>query len=281
MKVFLHSYTFRGRPFETAVQYARRFGYDGVELSLVHCRETAMRRDLPRCVKVANRYGTSIACVDFRGNFIADSERKVYESVSLWEKNIALCGGQGIRLMNGFVGFLTRENASFGENGSALATDEHYRRAADSLRYLGGVAEKHDILLTLEVHMNTPHDTIASTKRLLDAVNHARVGANPDPGNLFATSTGEKSPAALDALADRIGYFHFKNCANRSGTFDFSVPLSGGHIDTFAYLAKLRDLSYTGPVCIEYVGEGDPRAAVKADIGYLRECVQLLDEGLS
>lgn len=281
MDIYLHSYTFRAHPFETAVQYARRYGYDGVELSLVHCRDSELRDDLDNSIRTANRYGMAIACVDFRGNFIADSEREVYQSVGLVEKRIELCGDKGIRRLNGFAGVLAKEGAPFGESGSALAIDDHYQRAADALRYLGDVAEKHDVLLTLEIHMNTPHDTIASMRRLLEQTGHARVAANPDPGNMFATSTAERDPAALDAIGSQIAYFHFKNCAARAGTFDFSVPLSCGHVDTFGWLAKLRDLDYAGPVCIEYVGEGDPRAAARNDIAYLRECIQLLDDGLA
>lgn len=282
MNVFLHSYTFRAHPFETAVQYARRYGYDGLELSLVHCRDASVQGDLDRCLKDANRYGMSIECMDFRGNFIADSERDVYESVNLVEKRIALCGQNNIRLMNGFVGVLAKDGAGYGENGSAIAEDAHYQRAADSLRYLGDVAEKHDVLLTIEIHMNTPHDTIAAAQRLLNLTAHERIGVTPDPGNMFATSSAEQSPAALEGIADQIAYFHFKNCADRgAGTFDYSVPLSGGHIDTFGYLRSLRDIGFSGPVCIEYVGEGDPRVIARADIAYLRECIQLLDDGLS
>ncbi len=279
--IYLHSYTFRAHPFETAAQYARRFGYDGIELSLVHCRDTQLRDDLARCIGVANRYGLPIGCVDFRGNFIDDSEKNVYDSVALMEKNIAICSEQDIRLMNGFVGFLAKDGAPFRENGSAIATDAHYDRAADSLRYLGDIAEKNDVRLTLEIHMNTPHDTVASTKRMLGMLNHPRIAANPDPGNQFAVCGDQENADSLDIISDHIGYFHFKNCAQRGEILDYSVSLAEGHIDTFAYLAKLRDLGYAAPVCIEYVGEGDPRHAAKFDVAYLRECLQLLDDGLS
>ena len=49
-------------------------------------------------------------------------------------------------------------------------------------------------------------------------------------------------------------------------TKPFLPPLE----DFMPYLEKLRSLNYNGPICVEYVGEGDAKAAVKEDIETLR-----------
>jgi sugar phosphate isomerase/epimerase len=140
------------------------------------------------------------------------------------------------------------------------------------------VAEKAGVTLTLEIHMNTIHDTVASTLRLLDLVGSPALLANPDPGNMFATCAEDRKPAALDPLTRRIGYFHLKNCRERHGQFDFSTPLAEGDIDMFRVLQRLPALGYTGPVCIEYVGTGDPHVRAEADIHYVKKCLDWLSE---
>ena len=52
--------------------------------------------------------------------------------------------------------------------------------------------------------------------------------------------------------------------------------LADGHIDTYKWLQKLRDLKYAGPICVEYCGEGDPHTAAKRDLRYLNDCMALL-----
>lgn len=274
MDIYLHSYSFHDYPLEVAFACAVENGYDGVELQRVHFDERLLDTELLRCRDIAAQNDVHIGCVDFTGDFICDDERTREVSIGLVERNIRICAQDGIALMNGFTGFLTVDGADYGRNGSALASELHYDRATEALKHLGNVAAECGLILTLEIHMNTIHDTVASTVKLLDRVGSDHVMANPDPGNMFSTSTAEKEPDALDALAGRIGYCHFKNCRYVDGTYDYSVGLEEGQIDLDKYVQKLVELRYTGPVCIEYVGEGDPHDKAKADIHYLRQCVR-------
>ncbi len=280
MKIAMHTYTFRDDPLETACEDAARFAWDGLELHHAHFDQTKLERELPRCKKIAARHNIPIACVDFSADFINDDPKIAENSVELLTKNIAICAKHGIPLMNGFTGFLVADPADFGKNGSALATDTHYDKAAEALRHLAQAAARHNVQLALEIHMNTIHDTIAATAKLLDKVASDHIVANPDPGNLFATSTAEKDPAALDQLQGRIGYFHFKNCVERDGLYDYSVPLAQGHIDSFKYIQKLVQMGYNGPLCVEYCGDGDPHVPAQQDIHYLRQCLEQAGSGL-
>lgn len=270
----LHSYTFRDYPLEDAFRAAADLGWDGLELQPVHFDASFLEQELPRCLKIGEPFDVPIVCVDFSANFISDDWRTIEESVHMMETNIAICAQHGIRLMNGHTGVLAENPEDFGKNGSALAEETHYERAAEALSHLGGLAGRHGVRLTLEIHMNTIHDTIEATAKLLDRVASDYVLANPDPGNMFSTSTAEKDPDALDRLEGRIGYFHFKNCIETKGSYSYSVRLADGHIDTFKYVRKLSELGYEGPVCIEYCGAGDPYVAVEQDIAYFRRCVE-------
>lgn len=275
----MQSYTFRDYPLESAFKCALRFGWDGMELQGAHFDQVNLGSELDRCMEIGEKYATPIHCIDFSADFISDDPKIALESVELVERNIAVCAEKSIFLMNGLTGYLVADPQNFGKNGSTLATDTHYERAAEALRHLGNVASDQGVRLTLEIHMNTIHDTVASTARLLDLVGSDHVLANPDPGNMFSTSTAEKSPEALDALAGRIGYFHLKNCLEENGFYSYSVRLADGHIDTYRYLEKLDALDYNGAVCIEYCGAGDPQVAAQRDIQYLRNCLEWLIEG--
>lgn len=274
MDIYLHSYSFRDYPLEDAFRSARENGYDGVELHGIHCDESILDTELLRCRDIAVRSDVHIRCFDFTGDFICADDHAREESVSQVERSVRICAQDGVALLNGFTGFLSVDDVDYGRNGSALATEVHYDRATEALKHLGAVAAECGVTLTIEIHMNTIHDTVASMVKLLDRVGSDHVLANPDPGNMFSTSTAEKKPDALDALAGRIGYFHFKNCCNVDGTYTYSVGLEGGQIDIYTYVQKLGALRYNGPVCIEYVGAGAPHEIVKKDIHYLRECMR-------
>ena len=273
MQIIMHSYTFRTYSLEYAFRNALRFGWDGVELQPCHFDRERIATELPKAIALGKRHGVPIRCVDFGGDFINEDPAVVEESVTRLEREIEVCAKNGIALMNGSVGSLRADDPDYGKSGSALAQATHYERAAEAFRHLGGVAARGGIRLVFEIHMNTVHDTIASTARLLDLIACDNVMANPDPGNMFSTSTAEKDPSSLDMLDGRIGYFHFKNCLKIGGGYDYSVRLADGHIDYHKWVQKLVDLKYDDGVCVEYCGQGDPHVAAEQDIAYLRRCL--------
>ena len=271
MQFVMHSYTFRGYALEEAFRNARRFGWEGVELQPCHFSRDRIAEELPAAIALGARYGVPIACVDFGGNFVSDDGAETAKAITDMERDIDVCARNGIRLMNGCAGWLSCGSDDWGKNGSAMAHEAHYARAAEAFRHLGSRAAGHGIRIVFEIHMNTIHDTIASTARLLDRIGLDNVMANPDPGNMFGTSTAEKDPAELDRLGGRVGYFHLKNCAKRADGFDYSVKLTEGHIDLYRWIDKLVSLGYDDRVCVEYCGEGDPHAAAQSDAAYVRD----------
>ena len=270
--IIMHSYTLRDFPREEAFAHAAECGYDGIELQRAHFKEDSLETELPLCIALAEKHGLFIHCVDFTGDITNDEAQIRDDSTALIEKNIRICGEHRVGLMNGFTGFLVAEPDNWGANGSAIATDVHFERVTEALKCLVPVAEASNVTLALEVHMNTIHDTYGTTRRLLDAVPSAYLKANPDPGNTFATSTAEHAPESLDILGDRIGYFHLKNCVlGDDGNYSYLGQLAEGQIDFIPYLRKLHEVGYDQPYCIEYVGEGDAKAAAREDILTLKQ----------
>lgn len=274
MQFVMHSYSFRDYAFEYAVRCAERFGYDGIELQPCHFNPADLPNELPNALEISGRYRLPIACVDWSGDFIHDDPKVIEQSVQLLEQYIDLCSGQNIKLLNGCPGWLTDSSPAYGDQGSRLAHDHHYERAADAFRHLGKYAAEGNVTIVFEIHMNALTDTIASTARLLDMIKSDHVLANPDPGNMFATHTAERDPEALDRLEGRIGYLHLKNCLDQGGgRYDFSVKLADGHINTHRWVDKMLRMGYDGPICIEFCGDGDPHPAAMEDNAYLRRVV--------
>jgi sugar phosphate isomerase/epimerase len=122
--------------------------------------------------------------------------------------------------------------------------------------------------------MNTLHDTGEAAARLLDLVEHSRIIANLDPGNMVAVREEDPFDAGLRALGKRLGYVHLKNARLIAGSYDYSWAIDDGDIDWRVGLDKIRASGYSGDYCIEYCGRGDPCPRLHRDIRYLRALLE-------
>jgi len=271
MRFYLHSFTFRNYSIDHALRKAAELDWDGLELHTKHFDESKFRDELTAIIEKATRFRVDVAVLDFSANFIADDPAVREQSVNKLREMIPIAREFGISVMNGYAGFLTGSDPrDFGSNGSALATDEHYDRATEALRQIAPIAEREGMTLTLEIHMNTIHDTAETALRLIDAVNSPALRVNFDPGNMFATPTAEDPLSAIQKLKGKLGLCHLKNCVMINGKPDFSVPLESGHIDYYKILEALLDTGYDDLVSIEYCGQGDPNVPAARDIAYAR-----------
>lgn len=275
--LYLHSYTYRGQPLERAARKCREYGYDGLELVTLHYDRADPAASIPKAASIAANAGTRIAVVDFSAGVIVDDPEQRKAAVEHVAQVIRLAGRIGAEGVNGTVGSLFGDNpAHWSENGSRIAVPEHYHRAAEAYRELSDVAREAGVWISFEIHMNTPHDTAASARRLLDLIDRPNVVANLDPGNMYAVADAEAIPEAVCLLGNRLGYIHLKNCRSLAGEFDYSWPLDSGDIDYFRGLQAIHHSGYTGDYCIEYCGKGDPSIPAKRDAAYFKEVMQEL-----
>lgn len=275
--LYMHSYTYRGQPLERAARKCREYGYDGLELVTLHYDRTDPDGSIPRAAEVAASAGTRIAVVDFSGSVVVDDPVQRRGAIDHVAQVIRQAGRIGADGVNGGAGSLFGDNPSnWSENGSRLATQEHCRRAAEAYQELSDVAKEAGVWISFEVHMNTPHDTAASTRRLLDMIDRPNVIGNLDPGNMYAVADAEAIPEAVMVLGARLGYVHLKNCRAIGGEFDYTCALDAGDIDYFRGLQAVVDSGYRGHYCIEYCGKGDPSVPAKRDAEYFRELMREL-----
>jgi sugar phosphate isomerase/epimerase len=276
--IWMHSYTYRGQSLQLAARKAVQYGYEGLELVTLHYDRKNLA-SIEEAAKTARAAGTRIAVVDYAGSVIVDDGDERQRNQEHQAEVIRAAARIGAEGVNGSIGSLMKQGyTNYGENGSALATDEHYERGAEAYRALGEVAREYGIWISFEIHMNTPHDTAASTKRLTDMIDLPNVFANLDPGNMYSTNTAEPAAEAVQILGSRLGYVHLKNCREIGGGYDYTWSLENGDLDFARIIKAVVASGYQGPYCIEYCGKGDPSVPAERDVRYLRE---LLSEAMN
>ncbi|GIG89819.1 sugar phosphate isomerase/epimerase family protein [Plantactinospora endophytica] len=277
MKLVLHSYTFRRYPLRHVFAVAARHGWDGIELVHFHFDPARVEAEVADAVALGRRYGVGVHCVGYTGDFVdADPARRI-RSLNLVERTIAAAARHGIGMVNGWSGTLERDPDDWRVNGSALAEEVHYERAADGYRRLGEYAARHGVRVGVEVYPGSVHDTVAGAAKLLAMVDHPAVVATADPGNAYVVSPADRDPAVLDQLAGRLGYFHLKNLHPGGGRADFNVDTADGVLDNYAWITKAASLGVPA-ICVEYCGDGDPHPPIARAGDYVRDCLALRDD---
>ncbi|MBE3576185.1 MAG: sugar phosphate isomerase/epimerase [Limnochordales bacterium] len=274
MKILMHSYTYRRYPLERALKKAAELGYDGIELSTVHLPPQDPLAGIPAAVEQAAKLGAPVRVLSFGADLTHKDENVRQQSLERAVGFIRTAGRLGIPLVNGGVANLVGPRWDrWGENGSKLATDEHYRLIAQGLRVLDQAASEAGVRVALEIHPNSVHDTAASTLRILEESGAQNIVANLDAGNMYGTPHAEEATQAIAMLSKHLGYVHLKNCRRLPGaeSADYSWTLEMGHLDYYRILEALYRTGYSGFLTIEYCGQGDPSVAAAADIRYVRQ----------
>jgi sugar phosphate isomerase/epimerase len=167
-------------------------------------------------------------------------------------------------------------------NGSgADLPDEAFTRTAAALRRLADAAADVGIDLSIELHQGSIVDNSIRLLRLLDLVDYANVGANPDIANILQTlpPPGETWREAIERLAARANYWHVKNLRRIDipGRSPFFIrrALHEGEIDYRWAVSVMQAAGFEGYVVIEGPGAGDHLRACEEGRMYIR---YLLDE---
>jgi len=285
-KIYLNSFNYRRYSLERAMRRARDYGYDGVEIWSGHFKLETIEETLAEARRLGREIGIGAPVLNLSGNVIGDDAAERETRVRRLREVIERCPDYGVVLINGYAGSLIVDRKDWSKNGSAAATEEHYARAIDAYRVLGPAAERAGVTITLEVHMNTIHDTAASAVRLLDAIGSPAVRANLDPGNMWGVRRSEPPVEAVSILGDRIAFVHFKNARRVSYLdvgVDYDFTLKDGELDYYAIVSALVRAGFAGPYGIEWSGSGDPSVPSREDIEYLRGLLRdvALDEALA
>jgi sugar phosphate isomerase/epimerase len=276
-KIYLNSFNYRKYSLQRAMRRAREYGYDGVEIWSGHFKLDTVEQTLAEAQRLGRQLGVGAPVLNLSGNVIGDDATERQSRVRRLLEVIERCSDYGVELINGYAGSLILDRTNWSNNGSAAATPEHIQRAIEAYRVLGPAAERAGVTITLEVHMNTIHDTAASTVALLDAIGSPAVRANLDPGNMWGVRRSEHPVEAVSVLGERIAFVHFKNARRVSYMevgVDYDFTLKGGELDYYAIVSALVGAGFAGPYGLEWSGSGDPSVPSREDIDYLRSLLR-------
>jgi sugar phosphate isomerase/epimerase len=122
--------------------------------------------------------------------------------------------------------------------------------------------------------LETGQEPAPVLKEFIEDVNKPNLRVNFDPANMILYGSGEPLPA-LEVVKEWVETVHCKDGTwpKAKGTLGSEAPLGKGDVGMDRFVAKLKEIGYTGPLTIEreIVGE-----AQRADI---KEAIALL-EGL-
>lgn len=121
----------------------------------------------------------------------------------------------------------------------------------------------------------TGQENADSLLRLIADTRESNVKVNFDPANMVLYGSGDPIEA-LGKLAPHVVTVHCKDGRSPAapGKLGTEVPLGQGEVGFERFIAKLREIGYTGPLCIEREISGDRQIAdVRQGIELLRRIV--------
>lgn len=154
-----------------------------------------------------------------------------------FQANAELAAHLGLKFVMFHAGFLPHES-----------TDPNFAKLLDRLAKIADLFAARGIAIGLETGQETA-DTLAA---FLRALHRPNVGINFDPANMLLYDKGDPI-AALRTLGPWLRQCHLKDAIRTRvpGTWGEEVVLGTGQVDWRAFFGVLRELNFTGDLCIE------------------------------
>lgn len=264
---------------------AARWGYDGIEFRGKTPTNYAGSLDtyLDEIAAAKKEFGLSqilfgkdvAGCASPDANVRAKAVADAVNFFSLAQDKVGSC------LFNTFgdIKIFTAGNVAPGcydFSGSAAATEDDWNYTVESYRNVAREMERRGIRLAFETHMNYLHDRPVPTKKLVDLIDSPAVGVNMDYGN---TVYFVNVPSPTDTVAlygDKLFYMHLKNSITVGNLPRVATSLAQGEINHRAYLAKVKELGFQGPIGIEAPRGGDREWFAREDLAYFKSVAEEL-----
>lgn len=165
----------------------------------------------------------------------------------------------------------TAPEDSYEFHGSAAATQNDWDLTVDAFQQIGRELEKIGVKFGFETHMHYIHDLPEATKKLVDLIDSPMIGINMDYGNTVYFPVRPTVEQAIDLYGDKLFYVHLKNSTPvPGGAFRMATGLADGVINHRVYLAKLKQVGFTGPIGIEAPRAGDKIWFAQQDFNYFK-----------
>jgi sugar phosphate isomerase/epimerase len=266
-------YPYNGAEFPTDAANRKQFlkkvkevGFEGIELP-------AMNLPDPEVANLRSELeDAGVPCVAIRGGGGAAHPRVADANKQSMKNAVHFASKVGAGVVNSTVttpprdpnGKGTYRGEPVSQGSSRLATNSDYERTASAVSEVAGVAADLGVDISIEIHQNSIADNSWSALHLLEMIDAANVGVNPDLGNIYWTYDipEESCEDAIAALAPHVNYWHCKSLyrvhiPDLETAIYVQAPLPDGEIDYRFAIAALLDVNYDGYLAIEGIRDGD------------------------
>ncbi|HOK56004.1 MAG TPA: sugar phosphate isomerase/epimerase family protein [bacterium] len=278
-KIIMHvNYMEQGQSIEEICEKAVKLGYDGVEFRR-KMKNMDEEEYLEKLAKAVEKSKLEYVLFGAPGpNLMIPEkdkrEREIEEAVNFYRNasryfNLTIC--------NTMTGVLVNPSFSyfeFDKHGSNIAKEEHWEWAVSGFKILGDVAEELNFKFAFETHMCYLHDTVESTKKLVDLIDKKSVGINLDYANIVCFKNPVSLMDAIEMCGEKLYYIHLKNLFKIEGIEYknyINCSLADGIINNREFLKILKIKNYTGFLCLEAPRSGDREHFAKEDIDYIKQ----------
>jgi len=266
----LVGYTYRGYDMAYALERAQAFGYRGIELrdfgDVDLSTPAGVAGSLEKAAELAKAYDLAIHSLFYSPLPISRERERLSEEQAFGEV-IAILADFRVPVLHTRLSLRQREGT--GEVVAAGATESDYEAVWNTLRRVVPIAKKHQVRIAIETHMGTIHDTAASQLRIISGLESECLVASLDFANMLIAYREEALVEAIRAFGGRVGYTHIKNVKLLPVGYDWNLPVRWGDINYYRVLRALKEVSYSGPLAVEYCGTGDPDVFAEDDVRYL------------
>ncbi|MBE6589964.1 MAG: sugar phosphate isomerase/epimerase [Ruminococcaceae bacterium] len=278
--------SFGKRSIDDICRFAAETGFDGIEFRGALPKELAsllsFREYAEQIAKGKKKYGLSeiLFGIGTKECINPDNdvrERDIAETVEKAKIAREVCGSEVCNTYSAWINspIPTVPKPGYEFHGSAAATSTQWEMIADAYRRIAVELEKIGLRFAFETHMNYVHDLPTQAKKLVDMINSPAVGINMDYGNTFLFPERPTFQEAIDLYGDKLFYAHLKNYITVPGASKkMPTALSDGEINHRAYLEKLHEVGFTGPIAIEAPRPGDRLWFAKYDLFYVKQLMK-------
>ncbi|MFB0503788.1 MAG: sugar phosphate isomerase/epimerase family protein [Candidatus Bathyarchaeia archaeon] len=236
---------------EDLVPKLAEWGYDGIELwgGRVHKQgqpkwglEGRTDNEIGRLRNLVDQYGLEVPAVSTYFSFTSGKQNyeKSLRTGRRYSEIARLFGAKVVRVV--------------GEGmASAEMTEEKWKVFIMGLKDLASIGDEYDVTFGLELHGNTPHDTILGQLRCIWQADSHRIRVLYQP-----TTTSQLEPEvdqmwALDKLFPYIVHVHMQ--ASVSFGYDTLLSREHDHVHWSQMLEEMRRKGYSGYISVERVPE--------------------------
>ncbi|KWU53614.1 3-dehydroshikimate dehydratase [Bacillus mycoides] len=248
MKYSLCTISFRHQliSFTDIVQFAYENGFEGIELWGTHAQNLYMQER-----ETTEREIDYLKDKNLEVTMISD-----YLDISLladFQKTMEKCE-QLVTLANWFNTNKIRTFA--GQKGSEDFSEQERKEYVERIRMICDLFAQHNIYVLLETHPNTLTDTLPSTLKLLEEVDHPYLKINLD--FLHIWESGAEPIDSFRRLKPWIQHYHFKNISSAdylhvfephnvyaaAGSRKGMVPLFEGIVNYDEIIQEVKDTDH-------------------------------------